>query len=100
MTIVSGTTFDLNETIHPTRRLAICAYLSEVVEAEFCALRESLQISDSSLSKHLSTLREAGYVRVFKQTNGGRAWTWVELTKDGRLAYKSHIQALRQMTQL
>lgn len=99
MTIVAGTA-ELNETIHPTRRLAICAFLSEVVEAEFSALRDSLRISDSSLSKHLATLREAGYVRVFKRTSGGRAWTWVALTRDGRTAYKSHIRALRQMTKL
>ncbi|MDJ0379186.1 transcriptional regulator [Cryobacterium sp. PH31-L1] len=91
---------ELNETIHPTRRLAICAFLVEVVEAEFAALRDSLHISDSSLSKHLATLREAGYVRVYKRTHDGRAWTWVALTRDGRTAYKSHIRALRQMTKL
>ncbi|WP_309104807.1 transcriptional regulator [Microbacterium sp.] len=91
-------TAQLNETIHPTRRLAICAYLSEVVEAEFAAVRDSLRISDSSLSKHLSTLRDAGYVQLFKLADGGHSRTWVALTKEGRLAYEAHVQALRRLT--
>lgn len=91
-------TAQLNETIHPTRRLAICAYLSEMVEAEFAAVRDSLRISDSSLSKHLSTLREAGYVQLYKLAGGGHTRTWVALTKEGRLAYESHVRALRRMT--
>ncbi|MBG6215315.1 DNA-binding transcriptional ArsR family regulator [Cryobacterium sp. CAN_C3] len=94
---MAGPAPELNETIHPTRRLSICAYLFEVVEAEFSALRDSLSISDSSLSKHLSTLRDAGYVRVSKRADSGHAWTWVALTRDGRAAYKAHIEALRRM---
>ena len=89
---------EFNETIHPLRRLAICAFLSEVKETEFAALRDSLQISDSSLSKHLSTLRAAGYVDIYKLARDGYTRTSITLTKAGRTAYASHISALRELT--
>lgn len=90
--------FGLDSVIHPVRRLAICAYLVELAEAEFAALRGGLRISDSSLSKHLSTLRDAGYVHVDKRRDGGYIRTWVSLTASGRAAYDAHVRALRQMT--
>ena len=91
---------EVNEVIHPLRRLAICAFLSEVTEAEFAAVRDSLQISDSSLSKHASTLNDAGYVDVYKRSRDGYTRTWLALTKHGRAAYASHIRALRELTGL
>ena len=88
---------ELDEVIHPARRLAICALLSEVSEAEFATVRDELKISDSSLSKHVSTLRGAGYVRVSKRVDAGRVRTWLALTREGRAAYATHIRALKRM---
>ncbi|WP_442928364.1 transcriptional regulator [Microbacterium sp. LB16] len=70
----------LNEIIHHPRRLALLAYLTECDDVEFGVLRDMLQISDSSLSKHLSTLREAGYVSVAKAPVPGAVHTWVTCT--------------------
>ncbi|MBG0741805.1 transcriptional regulator [Paeniglutamicibacter antarcticus] len=86
---------DFNETIHPPRRLFICSFLASVDEAEFGTLRDAAGISDSSLSKHLSALAGAGYVRILKPTGRGRVRTWVALTSEGREAFASHRRALQ-----
>ncbi|MGG5170637.1 winged helix-turn-helix domain-containing protein [Pseudarthrobacter sp. J1738] len=88
---------EFNETIHPPRRLFICAFLSAVDEAEFSTLRDAADISDSSLSKHISALAEAGYVEVRKPTGRGRVRTWVALTAEGRQAFADHRRALQAM---
>ncbi|MCU6481785.1 winged helix-turn-helix domain-containing protein [Arthrobacter sp. A2-55] len=86
-----------NDTIHPPRRLFICSFLATVDEAEFGTLRDAAGISDSSLSKHLSALSGAGYVRIRKPTERGRVRTWVALTAEGRRAFEKHRQALRRL---
>lgn len=88
---------NFDETIHAPRRLAICAFLSAVDEAEFAALRDGLGISDSSLSKQIRQLSEAGYVQSRKTTSRGRVRTWVKLTRDGRRAFLEHRDRLRQV---
>ena len=47
-------------------RFSIVATLAGVDEAEFSAVRDAIEISDSALSKQVSTLEAAGYVKVKK----------------------------------
>ena len=53
-----------DELIHPTTRLSLVALLAAADWAEFAFLRDQLDLSDSALSKQLSTLEEAGYVQI------------------------------------
>ena len=69
--------------------------LTAVTEAEFATLRDGLEVADSVLSKHVSTLAEAGYVRSRKGMHAGRRTTWVSLTARGRKALSAHVAALR-----
>jgi DNA-binding MarR family transcriptional regulator len=57
-----------------------------------------MDISDSSLSKHLGTLAGAGYVTIRKTT--GRSRTWISLTSLGRRTYNEHLSALRSLVDL
>lgn len=86
---------ELNPIIHAPLRLRLVAMLSVVDELEFARARDALQVSDSVLSKHVSTLADAGYVNVRKPVLGGRRITWLRLTGAGRTAYESHVAALR-----
>ena len=88
---------ELNPMIHPPARLQLVTTLSAVSEAEFATLRTALQVSDSVLSKHISALAEAGYVRSRKGVRAGRRTTWIALTTTGREALREHISALRQL---
>lgn len=87
----------LNEVIHATNRLQICAFLSSVERAEFGAVREMLGVSDSVTSKHVRVLEQAGYLKIVKPTGHGRVKTWLELTAPGRRAYTDHVDALRRL---
>ncbi len=86
-----------DEIIHAPKRLRICAFLDPVDAAEFAAVRASLEVSDSVLSKHVAVLEEAGYLRVHKATVVSRLRTWLSLTAAGRRAFDGHCAALREM---
>jgi DNA-binding transcriptional ArsR family regulator len=84
----------IDSVLHAPVRLQIAAVLARVSEAEFARLREVTEVSDSVLSKHLSALAEARYVRLRKAAQGGRQRTWAALTSAGRAAFRSHLAAL------
>ena len=90
-------TRDLDTILHAPARLQIAALLARVQEAEFAAIRDIVEVSDSVLSKHLSALGEAGYVRLRKAALDGRQRTWASLTRSGRKAFDGHLAALQEL---
>jgi DNA-binding MarR family transcriptional regulator len=88
---------ELDPLIHAPVRLQLVTSLSAVSEAEFATLRAALRVSDSVLSKHVSALADAGYVRSRKGVRAGRRTTWIALTGAGRKALREHVAALRQL---
>jgi DNA-binding HxlR family transcriptional regulator len=87
----------LDEVIHSPVRLSIMATLASVGESDFRYLRNAVEVSDSLLSKHVSTLEAAGYVEVTKGYVGKRPRTWYSLTDLGLEAYRAYLDALRQI---
>ncbi|GAA4725528.1 hypothetical protein GCM10025782_24550 [Pedococcus ginsenosidimutans] len=87
----------LDEVIHAPVRFSITAALASVDEAEFATVRDAVEVSDSVLSKQVSTLESAGYVKVRKGYVGKRPRTWLSLTRSGRTAYEHHLAALREI---
>ncbi len=87
----------LDPLIHAPARLQVVTTLSAVSEAEFVTLRSALDVSDSVLSKHISALSEAGYVRSRKSVHAGRRTTWITMTPAGRAALREHVAALREL---
>lgn len=85
----------LDEVIHAPVRFSIVAALASVDEAEFALVRDTVEISDSVLSKQVAQLEAAGYVKVRKGYVGKRPRTWLSLTRSGRAAYRRHLDALR-----
>jgi DNA-binding transcriptional ArsR family regulator len=92
---VSPAQFD--ELIHAPTRLAIVSLLAASEWAEFKFIRESVGLSDSALSKQLTTLEEAGYVEIRKRFVGKRPRTSARLTKAGRSAFERHVAALQEI---
>ena len=88
---------DWDAHLQPPARLALMTMLTVVSQAEFAAVRDRLQVSDSVLSKHVSALAAVGYVKSSKGTHAGRRTTWLSLTNDGRKALSSHVSALRAL---
>jgi DNA-binding transcriptional ArsR family regulator len=92
---VSGARFD--ELIHAPTRLSLVALLAATEWASFAVLRDSVGLSDSALSKQLTTLAEAGYVEVRKGFVGRRPRTCAQLTAAGRAAFDGHVLALQEI---
>jgi DNA-binding MarR family transcriptional regulator len=87
----------LDEIIHTPVRLSIMASLAPAEKVDFRFLRDTLEVSDSLLSKHLTTLETAGYVEVTKGHRGRRPRTWCALTKTGRQAFATYTDALHKI---
>lgn len=81
---------------NPTR-LGIVSSLKNRERAEFRLLRDSLGVSDSVLSRHISALEKAELVTVKKGYVGKRPRTWVSISKEGSARLEAHIQALREL---
>ena len=87
----------LDEVIHAPVRFSVVAALARVTEAEFGWMRDAVGVTDSALSKQVSTLEQAGYVLVRKGYVGKRPRTWLRLSPQGRAAYDQHLTALREI---
>ncbi|WP_380167396.1 winged helix-turn-helix domain-containing protein [Jannaschia sp. R86511] len=75
-------------------RFSVLAVAVSVEKVAFAYVRDALQVSDSVLSKQLTSLDEAGYLRIDKVAEGRRARTWVRATDAGREAFARHRAAL------
>lgn len=84
-----------DELIHAPTRLAIVSLLAATEWAEFKFIRVSVGLSDSALSKQLTTLETAGYVEISKSFVGKRPRTAARLTRRGRAAFHGHVAALQ-----
>jgi len=99
MTAGQHARFRLDEVIHAPVRFSIVAALAQADEAEFAAVRDVVQVSDSTLSKQVTILEAAGYVTVKKGYVGKRPRTWLRLSSVGRDALDEHLSALRAIAE-
>jgi len=81
---------------HPVR-FSVVAMLAAAERAEFGFVRDNVEVTDSVLSKQMSSLEQAGYVKVSKGFVGNRPRTWLSLTKGGRRRFERHMNALREI---
>ncbi|HEY6592617.1 MAG TPA: transcriptional regulator [Asanoa sp.] len=86
-----------DELIHAPTRLSIVSLLAATEWADFKFLRESVGLSDSALSKQLTTLEDAGYVEIRKSFVGKRPRTSARLTRRGHQAFAGHVAALQEI---
>ena len=88
---------ELDEHLVAPARLRLMTTLTAVSQAEFATLRETLDVSDSVLSKHLGALEAVDYLKRHKGVRRGRRTTWISLTPLGRRALGEHVTALRAL---
>lgn len=90
-------TAGFDELIHAPTRLEIVSLLAAAQWADFKYIRDELGLSDSALSKQLSTLESAGYVQIRKGFVGKRPRTSASLSPAGRQAFEQHVAALQRI---
>jgi DNA-binding MarR family transcriptional regulator len=83
---------------HPVR-FSIMALLAPADRAEFGFVRDQIEVNDSVLSKQISALKDAGFVKVHKSYIDDRARTSLALTGKGRSTFKRHLKALREIAE-
>ncbi|MDE8668074.1 transcriptional regulator [Pseudarthrobacter sp. H3Y2-7] len=87
----------LNDLIHAPVRFSIMAALAGAESMDFKDLRDTIQVSDSVLSKQLAVLEKAGYVKIRKSFAGKMPRTSASVTAGGRTAWEEHLQTLRDI---
>jgi DNA-binding MarR family transcriptional regulator len=87
----------LDPLIHQPARLSIMAALAAAKEVEFGTVRDTIGISDSLLSRYVTVLEDAGYVKVRKGFVAKRPRTWLAITARGRKAFEGHVDLLQKI---
>jgi|SRR5208337_3440579 DNA-binding MarR family transcriptional regulator len=91
---------EANELIHQPLRLKIMAALnglSSRESVEFTRLKSVVGATDGNLGAHLSTLEQAGYIKIEKDFVGKKPRTRVAMTSGGRKALAHHVAYLREI---
>ncbi|MHA7175646.1 winged helix-turn-helix domain-containing protein [Arthrobacter sp. Sr24] len=86
---------ELSEVLHQPVRFSIAAALSKTETMDFKDLRNTIQVSDSVLSKQLTQLEKAGFVTIKKSFVGKFPRTSLSLSPEGKQAWEHHIATLR-----
>jgi DNA-binding MarR family transcriptional regulator len=86
----------LSPLIHGRVRLLILSFLLRANKAHaFTALRNGLNLTDGTLSVHLSKLEEGGLVSIEKTFEGKKPLTLIRVTPQGRRLFKQYVADLR-----
>ena len=86
----------LSPLIHGRVRLLILSFLLRTRKAHpFTSVRNSLGLTDGTLSVHLSKLEEGGLVSIEKTFEGKKPLTLVRVTPLGRRLFKQYVADLQ-----
>ena len=90
---------DIDPVLLDPTRLSIVSLLAATEWAEFGWVRDSVGLSDSALSKQVTTLSKQGYVEAEKGYVGKRPRTWLSLSDSRRGALEGHVAALQRIVE-
>jgi DNA-binding MarR family transcriptional regulator len=88
----------IDRVLHEKARLGILtSLLSHRDGLVFGQLRDLCSLTDGNLSRHLTTLLEAGLVEIWKGYKGKRPQTLVRLTPAGREKFLGYLNLLESI---
>ena len=88
---------NLNKAFESKVRLGIMAALTATDEMDFNTLKTLLEVTDGNLASHLKALEKEKYISVTKQFIDRKPNTRYHATKEGRKAFREHIDALEKL---
>ncbi len=88
---------NIDRIIHEPSRYMIMAYLYVVDSADFLFLVRQTGMTWGNISAHVSKLEEIGYVAVEKEFLGKKPHTVLKLTDDGRTAFDTYRNNMKQV---
>lgn len=89
----------INKAFDHRIRLGIMSILMVNEYADFNTLKELLGVTDGNLASHAKALEGENYIMIEKQFIGKKPNTRYMATKEGRKAFKDHIDALEKLIQ-
>lgn len=89
----------INKAFDHRIRLGIMSILMVNEYADFNTLKELLGVTDGNLASHAKALEAEHYIMIEKQFIGKKPNTRYMATKEGRKAFKDHIDALEKLIQ-
>ena len=89
----------INKAFDHRIRLGIMSILMVNEYADFNTLKELLGVTDGNLASHAKALEVESYIMIEKQFIGKKPNTRYMATKEGRKAFKDHIDALEKLIQ-
>lgn len=88
---------NINKAFDHRIRLGIMSVLMVNESADFSTLKELLGVTDGNLASHAKALESEAYIVVEKQFIGRKPNTSYIATKEGKKAFKEHIEALEKL---
>ena len=87
----------LNKQFENRIRLGVMSILMVNDAVDFNYLKETLQVTDGNLASHTTALEKVNYIQVKKSFIGKKPNTSFSVTKEGKKAFKEHLDALEQL---
>lgn len=88
---------DIDPLVHSPARLMVLTYLYVVDSIDFVYLKRITGLSWGNLSTHLTKLADAGYVKIEKTFQDKKPNTMIELTREGRQAFRDYKNDLQEV---
>jgi len=85
---------NINKAFESKVRLGIMSVLMVNEELDFSTLKSLLELTDGNLASHTRSLEDMGYIESKKQFIGRKPNTTYSITKEGRVAFTEHLNAL------
>lgn len=87
----------LNKEFDNRVRLGIMSILMVNEWVDFNTVKTLLNLTDGNLASHISALEKTGYIEVKKEFVGKKPRTTYNATKDGKTAFRHHLDALEKL---
>lgn len=87
----------IDQIIHTPARLRILMMLYVVESLDYVFLKNQTNMSWGNLATHLNKLEDAGYISVDKGYQGKKPQSKIQLTPQGRTAFRDYKNTLQQI---
>ncbi len=90
-------TIGLDDLVHQRTRLGVLTVLAEAGRCDFAYLRDTLQLTDGNLSRHLQLLADGQLLTIDKVFEKRRPRTWIEIAPAGEAALEAEVRVMREL---
>ncbi len=87
----------INKVFDHRIRLGIMSALMVNESVDFTTLKEILGVTDGNLASHIKALGKMKYIHIYKQIINKKPNTRYNVSKEGKFAFKKHIDALEKL---